>query len=312
MLKKTKLFLTSLLIIIAMMQNVIAEGCSIEQIGSLDSKLIDEASGIAVSKQFKDRLYHVNDSGDGAYFYVTDLQGNYTQKVKISGFFPLDVEDLALAKCPGENKNQCIYIADIGDNYKLRPIIKIIVIEEQGIFKKKVSPYRTYSLTYPDAKENAEAFFVNPVNGEFYIISKGYNEISKKISDATLYRLPKQQVDNYNFNLKKLEKVGTLPITSWQSDVKEKWSKLATAADINQKGDKLLILTYNQAFELTIENDPESHIKWTNEIVRHDIKRLFQQEAISYIPNSNKKEFIYSTESKKNGDAKLMKVSCNK
>ena len=34
-----------------------------EVIGSLDTNLINESSGIAISKNYNNRMYHINDSG---------------------------------------------------------------------------------------------------------------------------------------------------------------------------------------------------------------------------------------------------------
>ncbi|MCI0482170.1 MAG: hypothetical protein L0213_11360, partial [Candidatus Dadabacteria bacterium] len=57
-----------------------------EKAGALDHLQIDEASGIAVSSKFPGRLYHVNDSGSGPYFYLSDLSGGKTRAVRIEGF----------------------------------------------------------------------------------------------------------------------------------------------------------------------------------------------------------------------------------
>ncbi len=54
-----------------------------QQLGMLDHQIIPEASGIAVSRAFEDRLYHNNDSGDGPYFYVTNWAGAATQTVTV-------------------------------------------------------------------------------------------------------------------------------------------------------------------------------------------------------------------------------------
>lgn len=57
-----------------------------EKISTLDYHRLDEASGIAVSQRFPGRLYHVNDSGNGPYFYTTDMSGGNTKPVRIAGF----------------------------------------------------------------------------------------------------------------------------------------------------------------------------------------------------------------------------------
>jgi hypothetical protein len=57
-----------------------------EKMGTLDYHNLEEASGIAVSRRFPRRLYHVNDSGNWPYFYTTDMSGGNTKQVKISGY----------------------------------------------------------------------------------------------------------------------------------------------------------------------------------------------------------------------------------
>ena len=45
------------------------------KLGVVDHNQINEASGIETSRIFPDRLYHINDSGGGQYFYITELDG---------------------------------------------------------------------------------------------------------------------------------------------------------------------------------------------------------------------------------------------
>ncbi|MGH9146706.1 MAG: hypothetical protein ACRD1Q_08355, partial [Vicinamibacterales bacterium] len=47
-------------------------------VGFLDP-VIDEASGLAVSARYPNRLYHINDSGDSGRFLVTDRTGANVQ-----------------------------------------------------------------------------------------------------------------------------------------------------------------------------------------------------------------------------------------
>ncbi|MGH7892650.1 MAG: hypothetical protein ACREN0_10295, partial [Thermodesulfobacteriota bacterium] len=87
-----------------------------EKAGALDRLQIDEASGIAVSRRFPGRLYHVNDSGSGPYFYVSDLNGGKARAVRIEGFeaFRSDFEDASIGGC--FSGKSCFFIADTGDN----------------------------------------------------------------------------------------------------------------------------------------------------------------------------------------------------
>ena len=138
-------------------------------VGYLNSDVIDEASGIEVSPLSKQRLFHINDSGDGPHFYTSDLNGNDTKTISIKGFSPVDVEDLTLGPCL--DKKSCLFIGDIGDNNKVREDIVVVLIEEKPSFDKEVSPSLTLRLKYPDGPHNAEGIAVHP-NGDLYILTK--------------------------------------------------------------------------------------------------------------------------------------------
>ncbi|MCB0348857.1 MAG: hypothetical protein KDD37_08470, partial [Bdellovibrionales bacterium] len=71
------------------------------EIGLLPHKQINEASGLQVSKKIKDRMYHVNDSGEGPIFFVTDTKGANLQVVKVEDFYPVDAEDMTIASYNG-------------------------------------------------------------------------------------------------------------------------------------------------------------------------------------------------------------------
>ena len=107
------------------------------QIGSLPNSLIHEASGLAISARFPNRLYHINDSTNGPYLYTTDSQGERVRKIEISGFKSDDTEDLSVAPC---GKDSCLYIADTGDNNKLRQEVEIVVIKEPTTLESKLTP----------------------------------------------------------------------------------------------------------------------------------------------------------------------------
>jgi len=51
--------------------------------GKLDFSKIPEASGIAASKKFSNRLYHINDSENAHSFFITDYHGADTQTIAI-------------------------------------------------------------------------------------------------------------------------------------------------------------------------------------------------------------------------------------
>src|SRR5262250_698561 len=54
------------------------------RIGELQVQL-NEASGLAASRQFPGRLYHINDSGETGKFFITNMDGKDTRFVRIEG-----------------------------------------------------------------------------------------------------------------------------------------------------------------------------------------------------------------------------------
>lgn len=288
--------------------------CNVIKHGALDIDHIAEASGLAISQHSPNQLYHINDSGDGPFLYVTDQNGSNVRKITIENFQPKDVEDLALGSCIDSNES-CLYIADIGDNWTLRNHIKIIVVPEPSLEAKILKPQRIITIRYPDDAHNAEGLAVHP-NGDVFILTKEYHEFTRKVKDSKLYYLSRDSLTQEK-PIHTLQYVTTLPFTFWQSDIKDRWSKLPTALDISHDGSTFLALTYNHAFEINIDlsqlkkaydrSIPEEKIK------RISLIRLPQQEAIAYQPNS--KNFLYTTEGKdsnKTGLAQIMQYQCNK
>src|ERR1044071_2074659 len=90
------MFFSLLLLLFLLFQNGDPRSCGWTrgtEIGSLTDP-IDEDSGLAISRRYRDRLYHVNDSGDIGRFFITNFAGNDLRTVKVRDFSPLDAEDL--------------------------------------------------------------------------------------------------------------------------------------------------------------------------------------------------------------------------
>src|SRR5437764_6810116 len=71
------------------------------QVGHVDNPIVED-SGLATSRKFPNRLYHVNDSGDTGRFFITHFAGKDLRIVNINGFAPEDAEGLGIGPCaPG-------------------------------------------------------------------------------------------------------------------------------------------------------------------------------------------------------------------
>src|ERR1043165_2906382 len=77
------------------------------QVGTL-APVINESSGLAISRRIQNRAYTHNDSGDTGRFFVIDLDGRNTRTVEIAGFMPVDAEDIAIGPC--DTSTDCIFL----------------------------------------------------------------------------------------------------------------------------------------------------------------------------------------------------------
>jgi hypothetical protein len=267
--------------------------------GQLDHSFINEASGIAVSSKYPGRIYHVNDSGGGPYFYTTEMSGSKIKKVKIEGFNNnrSDFEDLSLGRC--NSGNTCLFIADIGDNRERRKYVEIIVIEERENYGSSVTPVKTIKLVYPDRAHNAEGIAVHP-NGDIYILTKEEDLDKIEAYPSRLYKLDYKKRKNAGESLVLLDYVGEIDLPALTPE-STAFGQIPTSLDISPDGKSFLILTYENAIELN-HDFSVSELKDTKDMKAGtdfniiELRSLPQQESVSYLPDES--GFIYNTEYK--------------
>jgi len=271
-------------------------------IGTLDHTIIPEASGMAASRKFPNRLYHINDSGGGPFFYITDLRGNHTQSVRIKGFDAshADFEDLSLGPCSPDKS--CLFIGDIGDNHTARETIQILVIEEKGEYAGSVVPLHRVTLTYPDRPHDAEGMAVHP-NGDIYILTKEVEfeqkQTLRQTFPAKLFKLEREKWGNSQGRVQTLILVGEIDFPYLAAFPSDPPGHLVTAFDIAPDGATFLALTYQHAFEFRLDLALSS-LKSARELKEGEhyqlikLKLLPQQESLTYLPGA--KSFIYDSE----------------
>ncbi|MCM2281252.1 MAG: hypothetical protein NDI61_05325, partial [Bdellovibrionaceae bacterium] len=270
--------------------------------------------------------------GDGGRFYITQRDGSASQSVIVSGWKPLDTEELALGPC--DQKRTCLFLADMGDNREARSSIDIWLVEEVVRFGEQVNAVRKLTLRYPDRAHNAEAFAVHP-NGDLFIVTKEMTK-EKKAQTAHVFRLPAQswqtsQPSNQNASQvssqvlsRASQKDRILTLEPWgHLDVPaivgaSGYEGLVTGMSFSPKGERLLLLTYDKALEIAwdLSKGPwagAQALATSGQLSVIGIRRLKQQEAISY--DENGRDFIYTTEQVKAlgnaaGDAEILSMRC--
>jgi hypothetical protein len=206
-------------------------------LGTLQSRVVSEASGIACQPDSSSLLWLINDSGDKPQIYAVAPRGDVRFKIRLTNATNVDWEDLALCNSttPGQYD---LYVADIGDNNAKRGNVTIyrastphdsikdlpMDTDGLGVFSDTAE---VYAFTYPDGPRDAETFLVDPRTRDFYIISK-------RDRQARVYRAA---APHRHGTTRTLEFISTLPVS------------MLTAGDISHDGSMIILKNYLYAWQ---------------------------------------------------------------
>ena len=198
---------------------------------------LNEISGFAASRSYPGFWWAHNDSGDTARLFLLSSEGKTVATVNLEGVEARDWEDMAAA-------GGYLYVADIGDNFRVMENVQIHRIWEPKIDTKKLgqqislsnSTVETAKIAYPDGARDAETFAVAP-DGTFLIVSKNLGGSNFYLSQTPFRR-----------GAVALKKIGGPFVFGGQSV----FSKMATAGDLSRDGKKLAVTTYTQLYEFAL------------------------------------------------------------
>ena len=147
--------------------------------------VLAESSGLAVSRTQSGVLWSHNDSGDGPTLYAIDQSGRLLAVVPVDGAEANDWEDLGAGPCPAvsalgtsdtRRSSTCLYVADTGDNQRVRDVLTIYVLAEPQLDEVAGARLHATALAlrfrYPDEPHDSEALAVLP-DGSLTIVTKG-------------------------------------------------------------------------------------------------------------------------------------------
>ncbi len=253
--------------------------------GHLTRKFIPEASGLAVSRQFPERVYWINDSGNPADLIVTDRKGSNIQKINLQKKKFTDTEALAVADCDGKS---CLIVADVGDNRKRRKNVELIIYLEQDLKPPRAKPFRRVKFMYSDGPKDVEAMVSSP-KGDLLFITKEISLLSS--AQSFVYQLPKKDWLHSGEKFLIAKKLGALPIHKWLKD-QSVLSAAVTDAAFNAQRSVLGILTYAALIEIKWEkmSNLELASMWTQDVdwALVPIESLDQQETLAYAPKEDR------------------------
>jgi len=224
--------------------------------GKLIAPELNEVSGIIASDANPGSFWMHNDSGDKARIFLVDSSANLLQIVNLEGIIAIDMEEIGKFKRDGKNY---LVLGDIGDNRGLRKDIRLYILEEpvrEQSGKKEIliksSQIQTIILHHDGKARDAEAFFIDPLDNRFYLISK--REFKSIVYSADIF----QEVEKHT-----LKPVITLPFT------------FVTAADISPAGDAILIKNLTNIYY------------WSrpfNESIQHSLSKPYKRLAYQQEP----------------------------
>ncbi len=195
------------------------------KVGTIESRFINEASGLAASRKNPDVLWTHNDDGPPCVYAMT-VEGKHLAVCNLNGAKNRDWEDIAVGPGPDPNADY-LYVGDIGDNLSSHKSIRIYRVLEPSVDANQpdgvifVRSFDTIELVYPDGPHDAETLMIDPLTKDLYIVTK--EEPSRVFRAA--YPQSKSEINT-------LEYVAKLP-----------WGT-ATGGDISPDGKMVLVRGY--------------------------------------------------------------------
>jgi hypothetical protein len=216
------------------------------EIGRLCDERLDEISGVAESTKNPEVLFVHNDSGDSPRFFAINRTGDVLAELVLETVPKLiDAEDIAIGRGPGGGS--FIYLGDTGNNFAslhlgiprrkavLYRIPEPAIASSARLLKVELHEAFPIVLTFPEGARDVEAFFVDPVGGELFILTKQPDGRSQLLMASVA------QLEGGGGELVYLGELrfGQPPLPG---------STMPTSAAISKDGSSILVRTYSSVF----------------------------------------------------------------
>ena len=129
-----------------------------------------EISGAVVSRAHPGTIWVHNDSGNDPAVFALGLDGSLRGRVELPDLSARDWEDIAIG--PGPGPGDYLYLADVGDNNRVRESVQIHRIAEPAPDGGHAEGGETLTIGYPEGPTEAETLLVDPSSGEIVIVGK--------------------------------------------------------------------------------------------------------------------------------------------
>lgn len=199
---------------------------------------IDESSGLARSLSRPGAFWTHNDSGDSPRLFLIDEAGQTLGCFKVDGAKSIDWEDMCSFS---QGEKNYLMIGDVGDNGRRRKQVELYLLEEPDVSRHEAGengriPVRmTIAVTYEGGAHDCEAIAVDPAAGNIYLLAKQFSTACALFEVALPREQPPAPLE--------AKRIGALS-APW-----------ATAMDVSPDGNRMIVLTYGDAYEFTRGRD---------------------------------------------------------
>lgn len=230
---------------------LIAAGCSTTgEVCELDGEPIalpadlHESSGLAASRSHRGILWTHNDSDGGEKLYAIDENGQLRATITLVGVVNRDWEDVAVAECPdGGPDDDCIYLADIGDNRAVRDDIGVWVLPEPDPRDQVLEAAFFLPASYPGGPRDAEAIAI--VDNRLLLITKG-RENPIEVYRSTPLRWPRGGAAGDALALEPIQRISRQAVDLPQQ---------VTGASVDARGRRIAVRSYSALQFYRIDDD---------------------------------------------------------
>jgi hypothetical protein len=201
-------------------------------VGHFANPEITESSGIAASRQQPGVYWTINDSGGKASIYAFDRTGRDLGAWRVADAANRDWEAVAIGPCEPNGPPSCLYIGDIGDNFRLRRVVTFYRVPEPQVSghpqkHQRTAPAERIDFTYPTGPRDVEALYVS-ADATVWLITKGLKRA---------FRLPYGN-----------SQTAVVAESSILLPIDHGSSTLVTDAALSPDGQALAVRTYNQIY----------------------------------------------------------------
>lgn len=253
--------------------------------GRLESPVIGELSGMAVSRSYSGVYWAINDSDNLPELFAIGENGKHLASYRLP-FKNRDWEDMASFK---DNGQSWLVVAETGDNVRRYQSSTLYLLKEPSIPQRQSGAdlFRALHFTYEDGPQNVESIAVSVKERLIFLISKnaGHPKIYALPLDVT--KPPAAGIDKAASIMAKL--VGRITPLSWTKE--DRWIEkrlasriLLSATSMDISADDTLAVIGNYRHAYLFRREPAQSwiqaLQATPQII--STHRLAQSESVAF------------------------------